>query len=406
MKIIKKSLIKMKNTTKSLFIVWIFVFPSIMLIAQGSVIGPQDAVNLVLENHPELKMSDLQFNLAETKFDQARQVPATSFSLSIGQTNTSLIDYNFLVNQSLGAIGADRKRRNVALQEVVLANQQKNVKEVQLANRVQKLWFLWSYFAARSRILDRQLSLYELLEEKTQAQFDAGEIDRLQLSIANSKIIQLSRLISKGKAEEEAAGNELATAAWITERNIQIDTQLVILPFPANLEVNEQLLRPLEQEQLIAEAQIQVSEKELAPQWNFGYFNQSIRPDYSLQGINIGTLVPLFKKAGKAKIEEDRVRKMIADQRFEQTRQELSWQLDKIEQIAIRYNNYLRGPATQLLEESGRLRSLADTQLLAGEIDFFQYLQSIDVAFQNELEYLEAVNQYNQAIIDLRFLVR
>lgn len=396
---------RMKETIKPTAIVLLLVLGAQFLGAQTTVIGPQDAINEALANHPNLKMADLQFNLAEQKFDQARRIPATDFSLSIGQTNTSLIDYNFAVNQGLGAVGADKKRKSLALQEIVLANQQKNVVELKLVASIQKQWFAWSHQAARLRTLQSQRSLYESLRQKAQLQFDQGEIDRLQLSVAESKVMQIEQQLNQQRIAAEKAKNELAIAAWIYDNNIEIDTNLVILPFPPGLNVKQQLIRPFEQQQVIAETQIQVSEKELAPQWNLGYFNQSIRPDYSLQGISVGTSVPLAKKAGRAKIEEDRVRKLMAEQRLEQARQELDWEANKMEQVARGYSDYLNGPATDLLTQASLLRNLASTQLQAGEIDFFQYLQSIDVALSNELEYLNAVNQYNQAVIDLRFLV-
>jgi cobalt-zinc-cadmium resistance protein CzcA len=403
--IFNKPSAKMREALKRTSVLLFLIVGASSIQAQTTIIGPQDAIDMAVENHPDLKMADLRFNLAEQKFDQARRIPATDFSLAIGQTNTNLIDYNFSVTQGLGAVGADKKRKNLALQEIVLANQEKDVIELQLIAKVQKLWFAWSNEAARLRTLQAQQQLYESLREKAQLQFDQGEINRLQLSVAESKVMQIEQQLNLQQVAAEKAQKELAIAAWIPESDIQIDTSLLILPFPSGLNVNQQLVLPFEQQQVIAETQIQVSEKELAPQWNFGYFNQSIRPDYSLQGLSLGTSVPLAKKAGRAKIEEDRVRKLMADQRLEQVRQELSWEREKMERMARQYNDYLRGPANDLLTQARLLRNLAATQLQAGEIDFFQYLQSVDVALQNELEYLNAVNQYNQAVIDLRFLV-
>jgi cobalt-zinc-cadmium resistance protein CzcA len=403
--IFNKPSAKMKEALKRASVLLFLIVGASSIQAQTTIVGPQDAIDRAVENHPDLKMADLRFNLAEQKFDQARRIPATDFSLMIGQTNTNLVDYNFSINQSLGAVGADKKRKNLALQEIVLANQEKDVVQLQLIAKVQKLWFAWSNESARLRRLQAQQQLYESLREKAQLQFDQGEINRLQLSVAESKVMQIEQQLNQQGVATEKAQKDLAMAAWIRESDIQIDTNLLILPFPLNLNVNQQLVRPFEQQQVIAETQIQVSEKELAPQWNFGYFNQSIRPSYSFQGLSVGTSVPLAKKAGRAKIEEDRVRKLMADQRLDQVRQQLDWEREKVEQMVRQYNNYLRGPANDLLTQATLLRDLANTQLQAGEIDFFQYIQSVDVALQNELEYLNAVHQYNQAVIDLRFLV-
>ena len=40
-----------------------------------------------------------------------------------------------------------------------------------------------------------------------------------------------------------------------------------------------------------------------------------------------------------------------------------------------------------------------------GEIDFFQYIQSVETATNIELTYLENLNAYNQTIIKINYLI-
>ena len=39
-----------------------------------------------------------------------------------------------------------------------------------------------------------------------------------------------------------------------------------------------------------------------------------------------------------------------------------------------------------------------------GEIDFFQYIQSLENATIIELDYLDSLNDYNQAMLELNYL--
>ena len=59
---------------------------------------------------------------------------------------------------------------------------------------------------------------------------------------------------------------------------------------------------------------------------------------------------------------------------------------------------------TGLLDQGARLQSLASARLRAGEIDYFQYVQSLQAAFDNEMQYLSLVEQYNQAVLFFQFL--
>ena len=46
----------------------------------------------------------------------------------------------------------------------------------------------------------------------------------------------------------------------------------------------------------------------------------------------------------------------------------------------------------------------ANSSYKHGEIDFFQYLQSIETAKEIELDYLENLNNYNKTIIAINYL--
>ena len=46
----------------------------------------------------------------------------------------------------------------------------------------------------------------------------------------------------------------------------------------------------------------------------------------------------------------------------------------------------------------------AEASYKHGEIDFFQYLQSIETAKEIELDYLENLNNYNKTIIAINYL--
>jgi cobalt-zinc-cadmium resistance protein CzcA len=41
----------------------------------------------------------------------------------------------------------------------------------------------------------------------------------------------------------------------------------------------------------------------------------------------------------------------------------------------------------------------------AGEIGYFEYIQSIENAIQIDMEYLEYLNMYNQSVLDLNYIV-
>ena len=54
---------------------------------------------------------------------------------------------------------------------------------------------------------------------------------------------------------------------------------------------------------------------------------------------------------------------------------------------------------------SEEILKTANISFKNGEIDFFQYIQSLENAYEIELQYLENLNNYNQAVIALNYLI-
>lgn len=54
---------------------------------------------------------------------------------------------------------------------------------------------------------------------------------------------------------------------------------------------------------------------------------------------------------------------------------------------------------------SQALLHTAEKSYQSGEINYFQYIQSVEASMQMETDYLDALNQYNQTVISLNYLM-
>ena len=56
------------------------------------------------------------------------------------------------------------------------------------------------------------------------------------------------------------------------------------------------------------------------------------------------------------------------------------------------------------MPNSEEIIKTAERTFKEGEIDFFQYIQSIETATEIELTYLNNINAYNQTVIAINYL--
>ncbi len=375
------------------------------LSAQQPVLTLDQAVQHAIGNHPSLKNGAIDIRQASLGIDAARQIPPAEFLLGAGQYNTRLADYQLTATQPLGAPGLNRARQEAARARLALATDKQALLRHQITYQVEQAWFHWLYRQELQAKLSQQEELFGELAGKALLQYQAGEIGQLENSLAQSRLAQARQALAQAAAEERLAFNRLQQAAFL-DRFSRPPDSLSILPLSVadTAAAMALFLAPLEQQATVARQEAEVQARQLKPEFSVGYFNQSIRPDWSLQAVQAGMAVPIFQKSQRARIEQARLEEAKAANELALQRQILEQERQLAREQALAWRRQLDSTGRQLLEQGARLRSLAATQLKAGEIDYFQYVQSVQAAFDNDLQYLSLVEQSNQAVLYLQFL--
>ncbi len=56
------------------------------------------------------------------------------------------------------------------------------------------------------------------------------------------------------------------------------------------------------------------------------------------------------------------------------------------------------------LKQADEIIRISQISYKLGEIEYMEYIQNLTMAFDTKLKYLEALNLYNQAIIELNYV--
>lgn len=372
---------------------------------QAQQILPLDsAINNALREHPALRNADLHIQAAQLSIDGARQIPAANFNLTLGQIDGNLVDFNLAATQSLGNLAADKQRKEVARANVALSESERRLRARQIDVQVRQYWYQWMYQNQRLQLLNRQQNLYQTVVDRAELQINAGEINRLDKTLVDNELLQISKALTGAQTSTQRAYTQLRQAAFLTESYAPPTEDFEPLPLPTAAQVNTSLTAPLQRQINVAQAETILQEKQLAPQFSFGYFLLSLRPEFPLQGVTAGVSLPIFNKPQRARIEQTRVQEMIAQNNLQLTSLNLQQQQELLAEQVQLFRNQLDTNGFALREQAQVLRDLATTQLQNGEIDYFRYVQSLQAALRNEMDYLDLVQQYNQAVLELMFL--
>jgi cobalt-zinc-cadmium resistance protein CzcA len=394
------------NQLKSIPLIILFILFGLPIWSQSTT-TLEDILQNLESSHPKIQQMNLNLDQIQLGIDHWRKLPGLETEAEVGQTNTALFDYKFTFRQNLGNRAEDKAVRNgeISLKAVTVA--QKNLLLKSIRREVKSAWYQWQYDQYLTELEEKRVKVLEDLYEKAKVTWEAGAIDQLELVLVENNVNIAGRQLANARAQAENSLAQLSAVALLSNsEGIRQTGLLEVLPFPEGIYNNEGLIQPFILQTQFAENQVEVAKAALQPQWTLGYFNQSIRPDFSLQGLTIGASVPLWRKEPKAKI--DRAIIQVASSRIEADLQSklINTALKRAEVQAELYRKRVNENGTQLLNNARLLEELANIQLTDGAIDFFKFVLSLESVFQAKREYYQMINDYNQAVINLEYYIQ
>lgn len=370
--------------------------------AQTDSLNQEQVLEYAIQHHPLLQKAALHLQKAQLGLDQASEIPATDFNLGLGQINSNRVDYNFTVEQSFLAPGIKKEKKALAQAKMVYSEKEMELIQHQLNIAIRQAWNGWLYELEQLRLLQTKQNYLRQIDEKIKARYEAGELSKLEITLSENQLLQTQSATESALLRERKAFYQLCQAAYLPDSIAlkSTDAYLRLLPLPDSQIVTTSWLAPTEQAVAIAQQETSVQKQGLLPSYKLGYFNQSIRPDFSFQGISAGISVPIWQKHLKARIAEAQVEELLAINELEWQQTELSRIQNQSWEQVKRLHQHLQIYTNALQTQQAALLQLGLEQWQNGEIDYFAYLQSLALALQNDLDYLDLVFQYNQAVLE------
>lgn len=368
----------------------------------------ENAVNLAIENNAELKSYALNVEEKDALIGSAFSFDKTSIYYSYDENNMAVNDkplkvFGVAQDFKFPTVYFAEKKLNKASHNIAEANY--NLQLLALKKEVYETYYNLSYANEKAKTIKYLDSLYSQFSKASERRFELGETNYLEMITAKSKHKQLETL-HKQVLKEIIQYQKQLTKVVQTELE-SFETQPL-----AKLELNNMLSSSNEGYSLFEssksyyKAAQQLEKQQLLPDLSLEYFqgtNSTLNSNIS--GYQFGLKIPLLFSGNASKIKASKLAYQAADEA--QKNYSLSYEaeyyslLAKIEQYEESLNYY----ETQGKELSEEIIKTAERSFKHGEIDFFQYIQSIENAKEIELDYLENLNKYNQTIIAINHLI-
>ena len=274
--------------------------------------------------------------------------------------------------------------------------------------RVSQAYNNWLLAESHLLLVQSLDSLFRDFEAAAQLRFQTGATGKLEQLSASGQAQNVGVLLQQAKAEYAAATQNLKS--WVNldadvasrEQGLFKFTEVFVADSAA-LSQNP-LLAYYRQNLEVAEAALKVERAQFLPQLNLGYSDQTINGVDGFYLYRLGVNVPLlfFSQLGKkqaAQINTEIAEKELEGQLLTLKRQ---WStaaaaLEKAQASLMYYEQQGLALADELIRA-------ANLGYRAGEVDYIAYIQNLNQAIQIRQGYLQSLEQYNRAVIELNFL--
>ncbi len=376
--------------------------------AQERPLHLEDLMTLALENNAGLKATKLEVEQSDALIGSAFDFDKTEVYYHYDQNNLTLRDLPLNVigvqqNFLFPTIYFAEKRVNKA--SFKQASSAHAIQKKAVAREVTSIYHRYLYTKEKERIYRRLDSLYQNFAHMAQRRFELGETNYLEKITAASKQRQIQMNLLQAQEDAIIAQNDL-------QKTVQASDSLNIAFIPlariplTNLNTDETAEMDFYRNStILAGARKSLEKQKLLPDIGLNYFQgTNSLLDGKLYGYQLGLKIPLLFSGNASRIKASKIAEEIAIENTKNYGVGLRAHYKALQADYRKYEKMLTYFEKQGLALSEELLKTGNIGFKNGEIDFFQYIQTLENAYDIKLEFLKALNQFNQTVIAINYL--
>jgi heavy metal efflux system protein len=404
-KIELKGIMKGKNF-KSLSLILFFV--AFGANAQEKGLNYEDIRALAFENNAGIKAAALKVEEFKARVGSAFDFDKTEVYYQYDQNNLAFNNeplkvYGIQQSFMFPSLYFGEKRVNKF--RLSMEQSHYEVQKQMLEKAIASAYHQLQYEREKQQVYEYLDSIYQKFAHASQRRFELGETNYLEKITAQAKQRELQVLFKQAKEDVSIAQSRLQKITQVTE-NLNIATmpmQKLKLKV-TDISLNAGLSLYNRRAEMV-KAKSALEKQRLLPDLNLAYFQgRNTGLGDNLYGYHFGLKIPLFFSGNASKIKAAKIAREVANEesidysnRLDLEHQQLRGQLHKYEEILTYYEVEGQNLSDEILKT-------ATVSYQNGEIDFFQYIQSLENAYSITLLYLENLNNHNQTVIALNHL--
>ncbi|MCF4101142.1 CusA/CzcA family heavy metal efflux RND transporter [Gillisia sp. M10.2A] len=386
----------------------LLLFFSIQSFGQQYGLNVEELQQMAIQNNKGLKAYSLRTQEAEAFVNSAFTVDKTEIYYNYDESNIAvnnevLSTYGVQQNFLFPTVYFAGKKINKAAVNVEMSAYE--LQKKLLKGEVASAFYQYQYEKEKEKAYKYLDSLYQKFAHAAARRFELGETNYLEKITAKAKQKQLQTFY---KQTQENVLVALEKLKQLVQNNAPFSVAVVPLDklelTAMGIEENPGIAFHENRKSLL-KAKQHFETQQLLPDISLQYFqstNASLNTN--LKGYQVGLKFPLFFAGKTSHIKASKIATQVAIDEADNYRIQLNSKYLQLLSQLKKYEEALSYYETEGKHLSDEILKTATVSYNNGEIDFYQYIQSLENANSIVLSYLDELNAYNQTLIQINYL--
>ena len=359
--------------------------------------------------------NNVGFHANQLQVDRSNALVKSAFDFDKTQVYYEFDENNLASNnQPLRVFGIQQEfrfptvyfaKKKVNRANVAMVNSSHNIQKKALERKVTNAYYEYQIASEKLRVLKTLDSLYFNFSTIAARRFELGETNYLETITAASKQKQINIKYLDSEQQLTLAFGRLATLvqsndSLVVVKESDLRATLRVMDESSSAELNYYQNRIS-----LLQAQRSFEKKKLLPDISLHYFqgtNSGL--NRRLYGYQVGVKIPFLFGGQSSKIKVAAIGEQIATDESNAYKIQLNAKFNALNTQRSQLSKVLSYYEDEGSALSDEILKIANGSFRNGEIDFYQYIQSVESAYKVKLDYLDKLNEYNSIIIAINYL--
>ena len=380
-----------------------------------------EAIQMALDSNLSVRSTTYLVDVQKALKGASWDLPKISIDGQYGQINSFSKDNSIAISQSFAFPSVYVNQNKLANAGIKNSEWQLKATQIEIATQVKQVYWQLAYLHSKYQLWKYQDSLYSGFQRAAELRAKAGETNRLEMITARSQSLEVRNQLQQIGADIVIYHRQFQTLLNSGLPLSPADSVLHRIDFvpvadSSALQTNPSM-HQVKQQVEIVRLEKKLEQSRALPDFKIGYFSQTMQGTQDVNGmprrfgagdrfsgIQAGIEVPLWFTPNSSKIKAAKIREQLAisdaGYYFKTVEGKYKSLMDEFEKYRTSVDYY----ENQAVPEAGMIIDQSTRSYKAGALDYLDYVLSLGRAMSIRQNYLDALNNYNQTVINIEYI--